>query len=412
MRNYMWLCFCLLLCLIGGIFFGSCAKRELTKTIVLEENEEEAAANEYVVKNIKEYFYEGKQREDGWIACEQDSDNIYALKYTDDCYEYQKIDIGQEKILWSIPMDMEEIGQVKIAPGGKFIAYEQKYAFGVELFLFSVEDESYVYIGESDEISFAWSGDGTKLFYTFVYGGVNDEDGTDYGMDTTWTLCCLEMEYYEEPHLIVHAYGDTGIAKNIVPNRDGSEIYVGYANTDEVADRQYWLFLIEDFVTQDEMKDAKSVAISQFGKTSADSTVISQRLLNIPEEITLPIRFTDAGLFALGENQKVFLITNLKGTSQISVVDEIDNEGIYVCENGDHLFVLKQEEGTKRFEVRILHLKGGKVVSNQLLYKDVSQNWADAVVSMDDHAIVLKSCEYFSEKKYSFKITLLEYGDR
>ncbi|MBO4998083.1 MAG: hypothetical protein J6D02_08805 [Lachnospira sp.] len=391
----MWLCFCLLLCLIGGLLLDSYAKREITKTIVLEEKDGQSAENEYVVKNIKEYFYEGVQKEEGWIAVEQDSEYIYALKYIEDGYEYQKIDIGQEKILSSLVVETEPLEQVKIAPGGKYIAYERQYPFGVELVMYFVEDESQLTLGAGYGCSFAWSGDGTRLFYTFV-----DEGGTDYDANTTWVLSCFDTAYpWDDASMIIDVEGDIGIPKNIVPNRDGSEIYVGYENANMDTNRQDWLFLIDDFMVQDNM------AIE--GKAA-----ISQRLLNLPEEVILPIQFTEAGLFAYGEGEKIYLITNLEETPRINVVDEIDYESIYVCENGDHLFVLKQEEGTKRFEVRILRLKEGKVVTDQLLYKDVSQNWADAVVSMDDRAIVLKTCEYLNEKKYSFKITRLEYGDR
>lgn len=147
MRRYMWLCFCLLLCLIGGLLLDSYAKREITKTIVLEEKDGQSAENEYVVKNIKEYFYEGVQKEEGWIAVEQDSEYIYALKYIEDGYEYQKIDIGQEKILSSLVVETEPLEQVKIAPGGKYIAYERQYPFGVELVMYFVEDESQLTLG-------------------------------------------------------------------------------------------------------------------------------------------------------------------------------------------------------------------------------------------------------------------------
>lgn len=393
MRKYNRLCVCLLFFLIGGIFLGSYAKKEVTKTIVLEENDKKAAENEYVVKNIKEYFYEGTQKEEGWIAEEQNSEYIYALKYTTDGYEYQKIDIGQGKIFSKLLLETKPLRKAKIAPGGKYIAYEREYAFGVELLLFSVEGEARVLIGESNEFSFAWSGDGKKLFFTFI-----DEDETNTESDAQWALYCVDTENFMKPEVVACAQGNAGIHKNIVPNTDGSKVYVGYEDGEAVTNKRHWLFLVEYFMTGNVAYD--------------NSSVISESMLKLPEDITYPIRYTKAGLFARGEGEKIFLITNLEKEPQIKLVAEMDSEEFFICENGDHLFVLKQEGDTKRFEFRILHLEEGEVVTNQLLYKDVSQNWAGAVVSMDDRKIILKSCEYLGEKKYSYKITLLEYGDR
>ena len=395
-KGWKKICLYLIICLAGGLLLDGCIKRDSTKTIVLDEGEQ-SLDSEYAVKNIKEYYYEGNRKEEGWMAWEQDSENMYLLKAAAEGYEYQKFDVGRGKILSSIPITDAVIGQVKIAPGGEYIAYERKCMEGWEFVLYLVETDTKLILGEASSISFSWSGDGKKLFYTFI---VDEEDyGYDimaeanYGYDSSpkWCFYYCDMSSPMDVDREVEVVGYAGLRKNILPNEDGSRIYVSYedvqGNNEPDKDLQCWEFFCENF------------------------EIYLQQIIGLPEGITRLVRYTDAGLFVQDGDKRLFLVTEFLEEPQTKQIAEPDSEDVFICENGSHIFVLKQEESTKHLEIRSLYLKNGVVVTEQLLYKDVYRSRADAAISMDDSAIALKSIEYLGEKKYSYKVTVLEYED-
>lgn len=389
------MCFLGLFCLAAGLFLAGCAKREITKNVVLEEKNGTLGENEYAVKNIKEYFYEGTRKDENWMAWEKNTENIYILKYVKGGYEFQKIDMGRGKIISKLPIEIEDtVKNAKIAPNGKCIAYVTEFALGVELYLYDIESNTRLFIGGASEITFEWSGNGRKLFYLLV-----EKDKKN--VSKTWSLRCSDVDDRLAPDTILRTEGDDGGRKVILPDMDGSQVYIFNEEKDKDENAVDWLFLLEDNSQEQNASNLPKAVVN----------VEPQNTIKLSKEITRPIRYTKAGLFAQGNDGTLYLVTNLLHEPEIKTIARMDSEQIFICDKGDHIFELKHEDNTEQSEIRSMYLEKAEVAANRLLYKDVYRRWTDAVVSMDDSAIMLKSCEHLGEKKYSFKITLLEYGD-
>lgn len=389
------MCFWGLFYFASIMFFAGCTKREITKTVVLEEKNDASGKNEYVVKNIKEYYYEVARKDENWMAWEKDTENILILKYINGGYEFEKIDIGHRKTLSKLPVKIEDtIKDAKISPSGKFIAYITEFPFGVELYLYYIENNMRLFVGEASEITFEWSGDGRRMFYSLIK---KDEKN----ISKTWSLYCSDVDEMSVTDTVLRTEGDNGVRKTILPNMDGSQVYIFNEEKDKNKNAVDWLFQLE--------YDIKGQKAANMEKAAA--SVEPQKTIKLPGEITRPVRYTKAGLFAQSDDGTLYLVTNLLNKPENKIIAKMDSGQVFICEKGNHIFELKHEDGTEKFEIRSMYLEKEEIVANRLLYKDVYRSWTDAVVSTDDNAIMLKSCEQLSEEKYSFKIILLEYGD-
>lgn len=415
--------FLLILCLVCGTT-SACGSKEVTKVIVLDEKGDKSGENEYSVKNIKEYFYEGICGDENWIAWEEDAENIYNLKKSDDGYEYRKIDMGRRKVVSKLSLSIEEsdvIKNAKIAPGGKYIAYEKKYETDMELFLYYVESDELFFIYSADEIEFEWSGDGKKLFYSVIENVAGRQNDSEIAMEKKqdsdmWSLHCWDTDSRRAVTDLINI-GDMGRKKTILPSRDGLQIYIFNEERTGEGTMDWFITLDENFVYN---KTKSFTDSSEESDDTIETSMYSNKILSInqkrtielPTKITRPLKYTEAGFYAQGNDGNIYLVTNLLKKPNIKMVAKAaEGEQIYICENGNHIFEIKHEDGEEQFEIHSLFLKNGGVVKNNLLYKDNYRSWTDAIVSMDDSAIMIKSCEYFGEEKYSMKIIALEYGD-
>lgn len=365
-------CVAFLLIAACGLFFSGCAGGELTKTIVLEEKSGQSEEmGGYAVKNIKEYFYEEENKEESTLALEAGMQNFSILKHTKAGYEYQEIDIGREKIILDAMLQPEDIVQAKISSTGEYIAYTERCGKDgwMELMVFSVKDGQTFLITEAYEIPFTWSGDGKKLFYA------NKQEEV---------LLC----YWEEGNFISFAEPRKASDSTdiILPNTDGSQICIL-------------------------SKEKEGVFTGYFYMVEDEGTEV-QKSFKLPQKGIEPLKYTDAGLFALDEANTLYLITGLRGELEMEKVAELESRQLIICEQGDHVFELKRDEDAGYYEIRSLYLNQGTVAADKLLYKEAYGNFEEAAVAADDTAILLKSCEQLGKRKYSYKITMLEYGDK
>ncbi len=396
-------------CLSVILLLCGCEEQEAAKTIVIPEVTEETTQG-IELKNIQEYTYEGEIMDITWTG--DTAGNLCVIKDAKNrgmLGIFQKIDIYQKAVSEEIVFEESMIGYVKIAPGGKYIAYEHPVDGNRELILYEVEtgkkEAVMVWNIGSSIYTMEWCGDGTRLF---VWTDM-EESGENQNIGEERIVYCFDMER-EEKEVNQMRLPITGrMCGGMFPNEDGSRVFIeekyygedggwgeeetdsnykeaAVGNGEESIKGRYWLLNVETGEVQE-----------------ADVAHMN---------IKVPVKYTNLGLFGT-DGDKLWLARELLGQASKKRLLEKEYEDICVCDKGDHIFLIEKEEGANYFQVTGILLEDGEIQEYQVLYKgiygDFEQPFIEAFIGMDDHELVLSSIEYGEEEQWRLKVKVLEY---
>lgn len=375
--------------LMAGIFLNGCKGREFSQTIVLEDKAEESAReHEYAVKHIKEYFYEGIGKESGCLAWDGDSDNIVIIRHKASGYMYERVDTGKGKVLEKQLLENRPIRSMKISPGGAYLAYEVKGGEGVQLLLRDVKQGVTTGLGDAPALSYAWSGGGDRLFYSFIDGYNEVEHWRIHCVDPVWHAV-LKVETED---------GSPNTNKEIFPNIDGLKVFVKEELDENIENIQRNKETTGNWIDWQNDETARYWICQH-----------NQKTLDFAGENFEPLCFTEEGLYVRKKTGTVFLMDNLEKYEDMKQVMDIGEADVFFCTDGDHMFLLDREKDTQQIQIQSVELEKGQVKNERMLYKESFGDILDVVISPDDSAIAIRSCKHRAGKKYDYKVTVLEY---
>lgn len=377
--------------LAAGMALTGCGSREYTKTIVLEDKAEESVRNrEYVVKNIKEYYYRGLGRDGGALAWEGNSENIAIIRRQASGYMYERVDVDKGKVLEKLQLESRPIRSMKISPDGAYLAYEVKKGDNVSLLLRDVKQGVTTGLGDTVSPSYAWSGDGKRFFYSFM-----ENDTSDFYQANRFSIHCMDPEWHATLQ-VETVEGSPYTDKSIFSNIDGLKLFIKQEEFESNTEKQ------EKFKSNTEQNGGMAKYwICQHDK----------KFLDFVGEDFEPLCFTGDGLFVRKKKGTVFLMEHLEKHEFMKQVLETGEADVFFCKNGDHMFLLEREEETQQIQVQCVALEKGKVKDKWPLYKESFGDVIDVAISPDDSAIAIKSCKHRGGKKYDYKVTVLEYNN-
>lgn len=396
--------FILLSVIPAGLLLCGCGQKEITKIIALPESESKEESSGITIKDLRKYVYDGHTEDVLWMSWgESGSDIAYMLHLEEQGYMYRKIDVKTEQILNETFVDDRMLSNVHIAPGGRYIAYEVEGES--ELVLFVPEDGQKTILcrwkGRQEMYSYTWSADGTKLF--------SWQNGDDYEKepDADWSVTCYSIQTAKsndaEKNKVVKneiRMKSKGYAwRSVLPNKDGSKVYVR-----------------EEYKTFSDSKNAENEVSSSAAeeKISAGNWLLSpqthekKKLPEYSEEAVYPEKYTETGLYFQNAKGDLMLVENIEKQSAAKNLLHMPNKEIYICENGDHIFLAEWRDNLETLQLSGFRMDEGEPSAKQTLYKEAYQN-AEIFLNADDTAIVIQGNEYLGDDRYSFKITELEY---
>lgn len=399
-------------CLSVIMLLCGCEEQESTKTILLPDETEEAAG--FDVKNIQEYTYEGGIMDITWTG--DTAGNLCLIKEAENRGIFQRIDVYQKTVSEEIVFEDGMIGYVRIAPGGKYIAYEHPVEENRELILYEVEtgrkEAVMTWNIGSSIYTMEWSGDGTRLF---VWTDV-EETGQNQGDGGERIVYCFDMESEsgEKAAGQVRIPVNGRMWKGMFPNEDGSRVFIEeeYYGWEEEGEPSAYVGMTADNGEAAETKNLDQEEVKarnwlvDIEKGEAEEVDIAKM------NIRTPVKYTDLGLFGTDEN-KLWLAREPLGQVSGKHLLEEKYEDIRICDKGDHIFLIEKEENSNYFQVTGIMLEDGEIQEYQVLYKgiygDFEQTFIEAFIGMEDHELVLRSVEYGEDGQGRLNIKVLEY---
>lgn len=398
--------FCLLLCsTLTGLLLCGCGQREMTKTISLPETKREENTSEIIIKDIRKYVYDGHSEDTLWMSWgEAGSDIAYMLILEENGYMYRKIDVKTKQILNEVFVDDRWISNVHIAPGGRYISYEVENESNLVLFI--PEEEEKIVLCQWEEgqetYSYTWSADGTKLF--------SWQNGDNYikNPDEDWSITCYGIQKLksggkEESRVVkdeIQMKSKGYSWRSVLPNSDGSRVYVR---------EEYETFLdgknVEDRVESTSKSEEK---INAENWLLLPKNYEKKKLPEYSKEAVYPVKYTKAGLYFQNVEGDLFLVEDIEEKPAPEELFNTANMEIYICEDGDHIFLVEWRYNMESLQLSGVRMTEGKPTTKQVLYKEAYQN-ADISIDAGDTAITVWGNEYLGEDRYSFKVTELEY---
>lgn len=392
-------CFLLVCVMAVLILTGCCSVEESSKTIMLPEEEDRLEGLE--VKDIKEYSYEDISEAIGLIAWDQDDErSIRILTGADSkgyIYNEEKIRIEDAQVLEQNLVDKRVMSQVKIAPGGRYISYEtwEDGVFSLVVYNTGRKEHTIFREWENDEevLQYAWSGDGRKLFAW--------QDGNNYGQNalSEWKICSYDMETGMKNEVSAEGIGYS--YRDVLPNQDGSYVYI----VENLINEQH----VENLINNEQHVEEES---HQFQHRVANMETGEIKDLGLWDaDDARPVKFTEEGVYVQDLEGTISIYT---GISQEPVKKELfsidyKNVKLYICERGDHIFLIEWDSDSEYMQVSAVSIKNGEIVGRGVVYKGISGVDTEAVISPDDHAIAIQSTEYIEDNRWRLKITVLEY---
>lgn len=401
---------------IGRYFVGymltisllcGCGMKEVSKTIVLpEENREEAENGSIEIKDIHEYTYEGNGNELGYIAWDQeDEDSLWIVRDAGadtgmHAYYAQKIDMDTKEILENILLDEREISNGQIAPGGKYISFETWEESMIGLVIFKTSEQEATVLREWEDATempcYAWSGDGTK-FFSWTDGNYCKQNPYQ-----DWSICRYDMETGEK--IEIQFEGNEYFWRTVVPNRDGSKVYITENGMEQ--SRNTLDMVMEENSAED--GTARTVALHRILDMN------TQEICNLGDQLTemaFPMFDTEAGLIAKDRDDHIVLyqdLTTSPAKKDLLTLDYMNAE-VFACEQGDHIFLVEGDQDNRYMQVVGMQIEDGEVTGQQVLYKGIAGNDATVAIHPMDHAVAIQSSDYIENDRWRITITVLEY---
>lgn len=320
-------------------------------------------------------------------------------------YNEEKIRIEDAQVLEQNLVDKRIMSQVKIAPGGRYISYEtwEDGVFSLIVYNTGRKEHTIFREWENDEevLQYAWSDDGKKLFAW--------QDGNNYGQNAflEWKICSYDMETGMKNEVSVEGIGYA--YRDVLPNQDGSCVYIVEALSNE----QYGENLINEQYGENLSNERYGEGeIYQLRHRVANMETGEVKDLRVWDgDDAWPVKFTEEGVYAQDSEGAISIYTGIFEKPVKKELFSIDykNVKLYICERGDHIFLIEWDSDSEYMQVSAVSIKNGEIVGRGVVYKGISGIDTEAVVSPDDHAIAIQSTEYIEDSRWRLKITVLEY---
>lgn len=393
-------------CLSVLLLLCGCEEQETTKTIMIPDETEETIKG-IELKNIQECTYEGEILDITWTG--DTAGNLCVIRRAENRGIFQRIDIYQKAVSEEIVFEETMIGYVKIAPGGKYIAYEHPVDGNRELILYEVEtgekEAVMVWNIGSSIYTMEWCGDGTKLF---VWTDI-EEPGEDQNIGEERMVYCFDMEREEKEAKQIRLPITGRMCGGMFPNEEGSRVFIEekYYGEDagwgeEETEPNYMETIVEN--GEESVKGRYWLLDAETGEVQE----VDFTHMNIKE----PAKYTNLGLFGTN-GDKLWLAREPLGQVSEKRLLEEEYEDICICDKGDHIFLIEKVEGENYIQVTGIFLEDGEIQEYQVLYKEVygdyEQPYIEAFIGMDDHELVLRSMEYGGEDLWCLNVKVLEY---
>lgn len=396
-------------CLLIIALLCGCEEQEITKTVVLPNEEEEV--ERISVKNIQEYSYEGEVMDITWS--EDAAGKLCLIKGVENKGVLQWVDVYRKMVSDEIVFEESMISYVRIAPGGKYIAYEHPVDEIRELVVYEVESGKKEAVMEWNDLStiytMKWSDDGTKLL---VWTDIEEsEENQNTGKERM--IYCYDMENEEKTGSQARIPVNGKMWRGMFPNEDASRVFVEEEYYGEDYD---WGEV--DIKTMNEEPVGDEEWIDYAGETEAKEKnwLVNMKTGEVREidiarmNIGIPVKYTDRGLFGIVGEDKLWLAREPLGQVSGKYLLETEKEDICICEKGDHIFLIGKEEGTDYFQVTGILMEDGEIKEYQVLYKGTDGNFEQAspkvFIGMDDHELVICNIE---QDKLHMNMKVLEY---
>lgn len=161
-------------------------------------------------------------------------------------------------------------------------------------------------------------------------------------------------------------------------------------------------------IKKEEFADAVPEVIYYLDEPSGDASAIA--LYFLAGEAVYPVKYTKEGLFVQDIEGNQLLVDHMEGDPVKNELFRTDNLEVYICENGDHIFLLEWINNMSCFQITGIKVENGQAKARQVLYKSAVGDEVDKVAILDDRMMVIQGSRYSEESDaYSFKSTTLEY---
>ena len=208
-------------CLLVTVLLCGCKEQEITKTVILPDTVTKKSTG-IDVKNIQEYTCEEEVIDMTWSR--EGAGRLCLIRNVDGKYVYQTADVYQKTVSEEEIFAESLSDFVKIAPGGRFTAFETFTDDVRRLFVYDadrkesellMEWEGGVNVGD-----FAWSGDGMRFFIWMVM----EEVVQDQVVSEESSMYCFDMESEERMKSEMKLSVNDVIGETMLPNEDGSRL--------------------------------------------------------------------------------------------------------------------------------------------------------------------------------------------
>lgn len=416
------LCAYIMVCAAAVLGFCGCVPRDTEKMVALPEKKTEEDDGIHI-KNIQEYSYNGHSEDVVYLSWgKAGTKTVCILKRGENGYEYHMIDVEKKEVLKSTFVDDRDISDVKIAPGGKYIVYEAASEKEVQLVVFFTEDGTRQVLEKwdvmNDAYTYEWSDDGTK-FFAWEIGDNYAKDPYEDWYITRYDVAGAKMGDEKAPAVKKSEFLMEGTGhgwRSVLPNADGSEVYVREEHEDYVVGgvKEEGYIENEEDVNKENMNKSEKKPPGGKGAESwilAPDTGEKKKLEEFSSDAVYPVKYTKAGLFAKDLDGNLLLVENVGNEPVVNKLCKTYDEIVNICENGDHLFRLEwMDNSLTHYQVSGARIEDGQLKTRQVLYKSQDGEGADGCHIVDDSMVAILDRRYFERgDRHTFNITVLEY---
>lgn len=204
--------------------------------------------------------------------------------------------------------------------------------------------------------------------------------------------------------------------RSVLPNADGSEVYVREEHEDYVVGgvKEEGYIENEEDVNKENMNKSEKKPPGGKGAESwilAPDTGEKKKLEEFSSDAVYPVKYTKAGLFAKDLDGNLLLVENVGNEPVVNKLCKTYDEIVNICENGDHLFRLEwMDNSLTHYQVSGARIEDGQLKTRQVLYKSQDGEGADGCHIVDDSMVAILDRRYFERgDRHTFNITVLEY---
>lgn len=392
---------------LAVLAMGGCGDRERTRVVALPPIELQALDNEGIrIDSIREYVGSGREEERLHLAWDRQAELLYQMKVEEDSCLYQAIDTWSNTMVSSVCVEDRagDMSNISIAPGGRYVSYEIQNGGGMELRVFfpksGIRQTLHTWEDPEETFSYIWCDDGTRLI---SWQNVDTRNPNAEWTVTEYNLASVSGEIQEgsfvgeRTQFLMEGQGRSW--RTVLPNADGSEIYV------REQFRTFQDSMADEGEEREEGKDALNWLLS--------GEIDRMELAEYSQEPVYPVKYTPMGLYVQEADGSLCLVENIRSEHPVmkevlSAAQEQLVPALCVCENGDHVFRMEWLHYS-RYQVSGVRIQGGEVDGDPVVLYQGNYESLIRMAVQEDQAVVFWGKVPLDEEQYHYKVTVLEY---